>query len=413
MIGLVKYTSTLKFLYSVFLRSSLILSALIVFMISSYIYGPAGRGVISFVGSFYFSISLLFSFGLSRIAYQKITSKQEDAEFVLPIAIAYVVILSIAGVLVLAFLSSTPQLSKHLPEEVTLDHFRFFYGWFVYNVWLNFSNFLFSAVGRTDQHDKLIFFTRILQVAILAVLAALGINLEFFLLSYSISCVAVVLVEIYFLVGPVGLKKVFLGSRRIPVLFQNSFWPYMDNIAQAAHPLVIFIIGLSVSSSDLGYYHFTLQILSGLLFPFVVMQTKIQEWLIPVKNPERVATIKKYLRSAFLLGVLLSGLGAIVPLVLPVVGLKSFIPSMPILKVLLGSVPLYAMYLVFLGSLVALHLPKVSSASSYLYGTVATLVALLLAPRIGIWSGPVGTYLGLMVVLAYNFFTLDKYTRKS
>ncbi|MBV2169137.1 MAG: hypothetical protein KUL82_10565, partial [Bdellovibrio sp.] len=121
--------SITKFAYSTFLRSSIILSAFVVFLISSYLYGPEGRGVISFVGSFYFAVSLLLTFGLARVAYQNITGKKERVGKTLSAALTFMYLTSLFFFAVVWILSASLDFG-FLPGSVKPQHFVFLYGWF-------------------------------------------------------------------------------------------------------------------------------------------------------------------------------------------------------------------------------------------------------------------------------------------
>lgn len=401
-----------KFAYSIFFRSSIIVSALIVFLISSYLYGPDGRGVISFVGSFYYGASLVLSFGLARVVYQNISSKKENSQKQLEAAVGYVFLSSLIFLLLVWFLTSKFESLWFLPGEVKLIHFLLFFGWFIYNQWLNFSNFLFSAVQKTSIHEFFMFSTRLLQIITLASLIFFPVTLESFLIVYSLTCLLVVLIETVVLLGLKGTVGVVSSLSGLKDLFKGAFWPYLDNIAQAATPLAIFAIGLFVTNADLGNYHFALQVISGLIFPFTVLQIKIQEWMISVEASARYKATIRYLKMAFIVSVGVGLVGFVVPYLLPYVGLEDFDGSIEIIRVLLLAIPLHGAYIVFQGIWVAEHRPKRSSFVAFIYGGILIGSAVTLAPTLGVWSGPIGTYLGLISVLILNLIFLNGRTLK-
>lgn len=401
-----------RFAYSVIFRSSIIASALAVFLISSYMFGPSGRGVISFVGSFYFASSLLLSFGLARVAYQNVTKRESDSPHILPAAVGFVYLLSLAIFLIVIGVCTVMESADFLPGAVRPIHFVLLFGWFTYNLWLNFSNFLFSAVGRTNEHEVFIFITRVGQVLILSTLLFYRVSLEVFLLFYSITCILIVLIESAVLLGRDGIARIPKSIQRIRDLFSGAFWSYADNIAQSAYPLAIFVIGIFVSNASLGNYHFSLQVLSALIFPFVVLQIKIQEWLVPVSAKRRPKLIFKYLKYTFLGGTLISLVGFVIPFLLPFIGLADFSESTPILKTLLITIPLYGLYTVFQGIWVVLHRAQISSIVGFIFAGITLIAAIVGGPIIGIWSGPIGTFAALIVVLIINYYFLIQWLRE-
>lgn len=402
-----------KFAYSIFFRSSIIVSALVVFLISSYLYGPEGRGVISFVGSFYYGASLLLSFGLARVVYQTISAKMGEAQRLLQAAVAYVYASSLIFLFIVWLWVTNIDSLHFLPGEVKLIHFLLFFGWFIYNQWLNFSNFLFSAVQKTSIHEVYMFWTRFLQIVALAALIFFPVSLEAFLIVYSFSCVLVVLTETIVLLGFKGLIKIVYSLSDVKTLFKGFVWPYLDNVAQAAIPLAIFAIGLFVTNADLGNYHFALQVISGLIFPFTVLQIKIQEWMISIEPNSRYLATVRYLKTAFIMSIGLGIVGFGVPYLLPFVGLANFDGAVKIVRALLLAIPLHGAYIVFQGVWVAQHKPKLSSLVSFIYGALLIASALILAPRVGVWSGPIGTYVGLISVFILNIVFLKRRTLKS
>lgn len=402
-----------KFAYSIFFRSSIIVSALAVFLISSYLYGPEGRGVISFVGSFYYGASLLLSFGLARVVYQSISAKVGDAQTLLQAAVGYVYASSFILLFIVWLLVTNLKSLQFLPGEVKLIHFLLFFGWFIYNQWLNFSNFLFSAVQKTSIHEVYMFATRLLQIVALAALIFFPVSLETFLIAYSITCVLVVLTETIVLIGIKNLVTTLSGIPKIKNLFGGALWPYLDNVAQAAIPLAIFAIGLFVTNADLGNYHFALQVISGLIFPFTVLQIKIQEWMLSIKPNARYSATVQYLKTALIMSIGLGIVGFGIPYLLPFVGLANFEGAVSIVRVLLLAIPLHGAYIVFQGVWVAQHRPKQSSFVAFIYGTILLASALILAPIVGVWSGPIGTYMGLISVLIMNVTFLRRETLKS
>lgn len=367
--------------------------------------------MISFVGSFYFGASLLLSFGLARVAYQKITSNKEGSKTLLSAAVVYVYLSSIILFFAVAAVEACFKSLEFLPGEVRLFHFVLFFGWFIYNQWLNFSNFLFSAVQKTSKHEVFMFGTRVVQIFALAALIVFPVSLENFLVVYSVSCLFVVITETFVLLEWAGIKKMVDSLVELKTLFKGALWPYLDNVAQAATPLAIFTIGLFVSNADLGNYHFALQVISGLIFPFSVLQIKIQEWMISTEPTSRFKATIGYLKIAFFMSVGLALLGLGISYLLPHAGLSRFEGAVSLIRALLLAIPLYGVYISFQGVWVAQHNPRLSSLIAFVYGAVLIFSALGLAPRLGVWSGPVGTYFGLFIVLILNLFFLKRTLR--
>lgn len=389
-----------SFFISTILRSATIISGFCIFLLSSFLYGPEGRGVFSFLSAFYVSGALIASLGLGRVAYQEIKNVSHEAVVLTRMLFLY----SIASALVLLVpLFLFYAFSNEFFENYHFTQFFAFYGILPFYIWQNFSNYLYSALGKTALHDRVIFVSRFGQLALLAISASIfHLSLEKFLFLYGSSCFTVFIFEYFVLAKHQNL----LPQPSVPYgqllmsLIKKARWPFLDSLALATPPLAIFILGLYVSREELGYFSFALQILAALYFPFTVMQVKIQEKMKP--NPKDVP--QTLLKNSRLIVAPVSGalIGAalIVIEVIPHTPLDDFAKSTQVLFTLLLTIPLAGAHAASQGILIGIHRPKISSLSNLTGGALNLAIVVLLGSTIGTKAGILGIYASYISAIA-------------
>lgn len=389
-----------KMILSVVLRSSVIVAAFLIFLISSYLYGPKGRGVISFLTSFYLTLSLIMSFGLGRVVYQRISRDERLSPLLFHTLIRYVYA---ASAVIFVLLLGGELLLKNLMDlsvQVSPLYFLLFFFSFPYFIWLNLSNYLFGVVQKTEAHDKLIFTTRVMQVLILGLCAYFKFSIELFIFVFGFLGYLIFVLESRLLLKDFRHlpKPTWQESQKaLKDLLGDIKWPYIDSIAQSATPLAIFILGLNIRQSDLGHYNFALQILGTLSFPLAVFQVKLQEKLALKLSDGGAILIKRSFLVILPISLALALCGLVVPPLIPYVGLTSFTPSMPLLKALLLTLPLMGVTYVFQSVWVGKHKAQLSSLVNLFTASLNILSVIFLSPQYGAMAGIIGMYVSSLV----------------
>lgn len=398
-----KHRIPYKFIVAIFYRSTALTSALVIFLISSYLYGPEGRGAISFLTALYAVLGLLLSFGVGRAVYQRTTNNPETADDLYISTIRFINILSVLVAVVSSALFLFYIVTNHGSMKSDFLNFILFLGYFPYAVWQYISNFFFTASRKTELHDKITIATRCGQITILLITILCKLEINSFIFLYGATSYLVYFVESKALLYTAKTKDSWMTSLRKLYALKNELkWPYIDSLSQMLAPLAIFIMGLLITKEDLGHYNFTLQIISTLYFPLWLLSIKIQEQLSDGTSNIRSTIIKGGFISIIPISLVLIALALTIPPILPHVGLSKFNASMSLLKALLMTVPLVGAYYVFLAIWVSTHRPKFSSLLTIISGLINILCILLLAKKIGPWAGVVGTYCCYTVSLIGN-----------
>ena len=139
-----------RYLFSLFTRAWVALSGLLVFLVTAYVFGAGGRGVISYGTSVFASVGIICSFNLGRTFLDLVTKNNQRKNellstfIVLNLAAAAITIL---GAMLFWFLSSTAQsiLSWHL--VLGLSFLALYY------VWSINGNAIFAALERTYEQE--------------------------------------------------------------------------------------------------------------------------------------------------------------------------------------------------------------------------------------------------------------------
>lgn len=400
---------------SIFLRSSVVVAAFIIFLISSYLYGPQGRGIISFLTASYQTLGLLISFGLGRVVYQRVSKNNLSAASLFFLLYRYTTALSLLVFFTVALSVFLICPMFDLQFEISPIYFFLFIFNFPYFVWLNFSNYLYGVSQKTTIHDKIIFYTRCGQVLVLFAAALLEVQIETFLLSSSLIGFAMFLIESHYLLRnfPEGDRPSWQSSfKMFKDLLSDVKWPYIDSLAQISTPFPMFILGLYVITSELGHYNFALQILNALSFPIGVFQIKLQEKLALNISDGGATLIKRSFVLIAPISVLLIISGYIASIMIPHSGLTSFQESIPLLQDLLLTLPLTGYFYIFQSVWVGKHQPKLSSTINLITSSLGILTMISLAPTQGAKSAVIGMYVSLISGLLVHTYFLFLHWKK-
>lgn len=398
-----------KFIVAVIFRSFTLISALIIFLISSFLYGPEGRGAISLLTALYAVLGLLLSFGIGRTVYQKVTRTPNHSAELYTATIRFINIISLVVALgsILAFAAYEGMAPKWKKGDFL--NFIIFLPYFPYAIWQYISNYFYTATKKTSLHDKATIITRSAQIALMLAVVPLKIRLESFLLFYGTTSFLIYVVESKLLLKENAIHHSWQNSIR--ALYNLKFeikWPYIDSLSQMLAPLAVFIMGLIITKEELGHYNFSLQIISTLFFPLWLLSIKVQESLSNAPPKERKRIIKTGFISIIPVSAILMVCALSIPFLLPHVGLSKFKESMSILNALILTVPLAGLFYMFLAIWVATHKAKFSSLLTIASGITNILCIIGFGKKIGPWAGVVGFYFSYILSLLGSSIYLKK-----
>ena len=182
-----------KYFFSILVRIFLALSGFLVFLISARLFGPDGRGLISYGTSLFAFISLIFSFNFGRSFIDKTKQNIELKNQLLPQYLNLNLVSTLATIFVgITYWYFSEAAQKIIaPEQIILfSLISFFY------VWSINGNYFYAAFLKTYYQEFIIATTRFLLIVFLILFLLFGHNLNHFIMYYVLILTLGVGVEI-------------------------------------------------------------------------------------------------------------------------------------------------------------------------------------------------------------------------
>lgn len=289
------------YLFSIFVRFFLAFSGFLVFLLTAYLYGAEGRGVIGYGTSLFAVFGHLFSLNLGR-GFLAETMQEEGKK---PLLIGSFLTLNfLFGILASLFGLVFWFFSPAGRGMLTLEQALFFSMTSVFHIWTANGNFFFSSFLKTSLQEVVIFLVRIALIIFLGFLALFkNHNLDLFIGCYSVIIFLGVFAENVFLLkiskGKFLVKpdfKVFLQ------IIRKSFAHHIDYLAFNIFPLVLTVICATyISKADVGRVNFAIQIVNMIFLLAITANIRLTSYVSHAGFRARIAQYKKLFSFTLLL----------------------------------------------------------------------------------------------------------------
>ena len=279
-------------------------SGFLVFILTAYLYGAEGRGIIGYGTSLFAIFGSLLSFNLGRgflaETLQEIEKKRELIGSFLALNFIFGIIASIAGLLYWYF-SPTGREMLSQRQVLLFSMTSLFY------LWTANGNFFFSSFLKTTLQEIIIFLVRSLLIFFLGVLVLFkNHNLDLFIGWYAATIFIGVLVENIFLLK-ISHGKLFkkLDWKIFLRIIAKSWIHHIDNLAFGIFPLVLTVICAAyISKADVGRVNFAIQIVNMVFLLAVTANIRLMAYVSDSGFRAKISQYKKLFIFTFLTSIL-------------------------------------------------------------------------------------------------------------
>ncbi len=291
------------YLYSILVRFFLAFSGFLVFLLTAYLYGADGRGVIGYGTSLFAITGIIFSGNLGRAFLSRTRQndelKQKQLGGFLLLNLVLSLFSSLAGLVYWSF-SSTAQ------EMLTGPQVLFFSLTGFFHVWSVNGNSFFASFLATKKQENIILAIRLLLIFFLSILYVTHQSqLSQFIVGYSFVLFGGVILEIAYLFKKFshrGGSQFSLTIRSSIDMLKDSFYHHLDHLFFYLFPLVLTVLCASyISKGDVGRFNFALQIISLIFLFSATANIRITAYVSDVGYRARIVQYKKLFWATFLI----------------------------------------------------------------------------------------------------------------
>lgn len=267
-----------KYLFSLFSRYSIVLSGFIVFVFSSYQFGPEGRGLIAIGGSIISIIGIIFSFNLGR-SFISITKQNKILKENLIKSYIKLHVILITLAIIIAFIYMF--FSNHVQEEFFQNIVPLFLLGVPFYLWGVNNNDMYAAFDMTFKQEVIICATRTVLIIILALLWILNINQIFiFLLLYYLTLSVGSLVEMLYIYRQGKLGDFSIMKEYFPLIPKLIKYAHIDYLAFHLYPFFLVLLSTSfLDLKDIGKLNFAIQITSFIFLLSIVASIRMKSYV--------------------------------------------------------------------------------------------------------------------------------------
>ena len=173
-----------NFLFTLCVRFFVAFSGLVVFVISSKLYGAEGRGVIGFGSSIVSLFGLLLSFNLGRSFLFEAKSNENLKQKLLPKYLAIHYLLIIAGIFISGMFWYLNANARVIIDSKAMMAFLILVPFYVWSV---NGNSIYATLNKTTKQDFIIFLQRVVLVSAMLLIFKLNTqDIRVFLFIYAL-----------------------------------------------------------------------------------------------------------------------------------------------------------------------------------------------------------------------------------
>jgi len=281
------------YLFSIFVRFFLAFSGFLVFILTAYLYGAEGRGVIGYGTSLFAIFGSLLSFNLGRgFLAETVQDGEKKRQLIgsfLTLNFIFGMTAILAGLLYWYF-SSTGREMLSQRQVLLFSVISVFY------IWTANGNFFFSSFLKTTLQEIIILSVRSLLVVFLGALVLLkNHNLDLFIGWYAaIIFIGVVVENIFLLKISQGklLKKIDFAV--FWQILDKTYIHHIDNLAFNIFPLVLTVICAAyISKADVGRVNFAIQIINMVFLLALTANIRLMAYVSDTGFRARISQYKK------------------------------------------------------------------------------------------------------------------------
>jgi len=263
-----------NYFITLFVRSFVIFSGFVVFLVTSYIFGPEGRGVIGLGTSVASFFGLVFSFNLGR-SFLNLTQKSPTSRklFLFDFLTLNYLLMFIAILMLFLYYFLNIQIKLIFDFDLLLPFFALipFYLWSV-----NGSD-IFAALNKTKLQDIAILITRLILIFMaLFVYIFNFLELRTFLYLYAFILGFGTIIEMRLL----GKPSIYISFKKTYQYFSNSIIPHIDYLSFVLFPLILMVMSAHyLNLTELGNLNFTYQLIYFIFTFSFVASLKIKTYV--------------------------------------------------------------------------------------------------------------------------------------
>jgi len=291
------------YFFTLFVRFFIAFSGLVVFVISSKLYGAEGRGVIGYGTSMVSFFSLLLSFNLGRSFLSEIKKNKKIKQKLLPnfLAINYLLIIVVIFMTAIFWFFNTN--AKLIIDSKTLIAFLILIPSFIWSV---NGNSFYAALNKTTKQDIILLAQRIFLVIFALLAFVLNIqSVTLFIYLYSFILFFGVLTEMFFLGNPF---KGFCEIKKMGGYIANTKHVHIDYLAFNLYPLILILLSaFSLALNDLGRLNFLIQLINFIFLFSFVASIRVKTYVAFKGTSHHNASIKKLFLFTFLVSIISIG----------------------------------------------------------------------------------------------------------
>ncbi len=284
-----------SYLFSIFVRFYLAFSGFLVFLITAFLFGADGRGVIGYGTSLFAVAGIVFSGNLGRVFVSKTRmddlSKRQNLEGFIVLNVLLSLLALVAGIIYWHF-------SYSAKTYLSLSQVLFFSLTSFFHVWSVNGNAFFAAFLATKRQETIILVTRTSMIVFLAILYLFKINsLDIFIAGYCGILFLGTLVEMN------QIYKWYVGEdsnntltvlKSLGQILKNSLYHHLDHLFFYSYPLVLTVFsGTYLLKADLGKFNFALQIINLVFLFAVTANIRLTSYVADVGYRARIVQFKK------------------------------------------------------------------------------------------------------------------------
>lgn len=278
-----------NYFFTLFVRFFVAFSGLIVFVISSKLYGAEGRGVIGFGTAIVSLFCLILSFNLGRSFLFETKSNKNLKQKLLPNYLAIHYLLIIAGIFISGMFWYLNANARVIIDSKAMMAFLILAPFYVWSV---NGNAIYATLNKTTKQDFVIFIQRLVLVSVILLIFKLNIkDIRVFLFVYALVLCFGTIIEMGLLGSPLkGISQI----HNIGQYISDSKFVHVDYLAFNIYPLILMIFsGLFLNLAELGKLNFLVQLVNFIFILPVVASIRMKTYVAAKGASQYLASIKK------------------------------------------------------------------------------------------------------------------------
>ena len=402
-----------NYLFSLFSRYSIVISGFLVFIYTSSLFGPEGRGFIAVGGSIISIIGILFSLNLGR-SFIALTKKNKTLKenLIKSYIKTHLMLIAVAVLFAFVFMNLSDHVYGMFPKELIY----FFLIGVPFYLWGVNNNDIFAAFDMTFKQEVIIVLIRFTLVLSLVLLWIFELQeLSYFLLVYYFILSGGSIIEMFYIFNKGRLRDFSLMKKYLSKLPKLLGFAHLDYLAFHLFPFFLILLStIFLNIKDVGILNFTLQIISFIFLLSVVASIRMKSY-VAVKGSNQYS---KSITLLFFVTLFLSFFGLIFCLLFIQDIVNYFFSSFGDVRILLAilyfSIPGHLLYQFNLPILIENNALKRSATLNGMNFLFSLFIGFFTIQYFGVYGFCIAFILFYIILIPINLsFWLDNYAKKS